>query len=92
MVTTATTARNIQLIVETITTSHKGLAYHVDHQKSRRVTTVSVYWSVIMINVVCVQSVIHECTAYNALVAENSEISASVQNPRYFRSQVIQNY
>jgi len=42
MITTATTACNIQLIVETIITSHAGIAYHVDHQKARRATKVSV--------------------------------------------------
>ena len=31
MITTATTARNIQLIAWTIITSHTGTAYHVEH-------------------------------------------------------------
>jgi len=31
MITAATTARNIRLIIETIIASHMGKAYHVDH-------------------------------------------------------------
>jgi len=31
IITTAATARNIPLIVETITASHAGIAYHVEH-------------------------------------------------------------
>jgi len=31
MITTAATARNIRLIVETIITSHTGIAYHVEN-------------------------------------------------------------
>jgi len=31
MITTATTAYNIWLIVETIIASHMGMAYHVEH-------------------------------------------------------------
>jgi len=34
----AATARNIQLIVETIITSRTCIAYHVDHQKARQVS------------------------------------------------------
>jgi len=44
MVTTAETASNIRLIVETIITSHTGIAYHFEPTlKARRGTTVSVY-------------------------------------------------
>ena len=87
MIATATTARNIQLVVETINASRTGItiAYHVDHQKSRHCTTVSVYWSWWVLSM-CVHSIIPEYTAYNAPVAE---ISASVQNPRLFRSKRI---
>jgi len=31
MITTAATARNNRLIVETIVTSHTGIAHHVEH-------------------------------------------------------------
>jgi len=40
IITTATTACNIRLMVVTIITSHTGMAYHI----ARRRTTVSVYW------------------------------------------------
>jgi len=36
MIKTAATARNIRLIVETIITSHTGMAYHVEHKAQSR--------------------------------------------------------
>jgi len=38
MITTAATAGNIRLIVETIIASHTGIAYHVEHNSWRHAT------------------------------------------------------
>jgi len=81
MVITSATASNIQLIVETIITSHTGIAYHVDLQEARRGTAVSVYWSWSVLSV-RVYSINPECTAYTAPVAE---ISVSVQIPNFWQ-------
>jgi len=45
MITTAATARNIRLIVETIITSHTGIAYHVEnHAAAPRFQSIDQCW------------------------------------------------
>jgi len=72
----AVTARNIRLIVETIITSHTGIACYVEDNAQG---TPPHHGFSLSISV----------TALSLSTAYEPEISASVQNPRFLRSQAV---
>ena len=99
MITTAATTRNVHLIVETIIAWHLGMAFTLNVTlKARRRTTVSVCWSVLSVHV---WNIITECIVLGEMSVGHcvpsrvttygpvADISASVQTPRFLRSQII---
>jgi len=94
MITTAATERNIRLIVGTSITSHTGIAYHIEyHAAVPRFQSIDRCW--VCPRVYCIGTTsgghchyLPNRTVYGPVV----EISASVKNPRFLRSQVILNY
>jgi len=86
MITTAATARNIWLIVETIITSQTGIAYHGEHNAHGMPPHYG-FRLLIIIEFVCIERypgciVLGKISAYGPV----AEISASVQNPRFLPS------
>jgi len=101
IITAATTARNIRLIVEMIIASHMGISSHVVHN-AEGTPPHQGFSLLISVEFACeVQSNIpgrivlgkmfgghylpNRVNAYGPV----TKISASVQNPRFFRGQVI---
>jgi len=100
MITAAATARNIGLIVEMIIASHTGISSHVEHNGKGTPPHQGFSLLISVEFAYEVQSIIPERIALVKMFGEHhlpnivtagpvTKISASVRNPRFFRSQVI---
>jgi len=99
IITAAVTARNIRLIAETIITSHTGILHHVEHKTEGKPPhhglslLISIECACVEHMPVCIElgkmSGVHYFPNRMTANGPVAEISASVQNPRFLRSQVI---
>jgi len=90
MVTTAAIARNIRLIVDTIITSHTGIAYHAAVSRFHLLISVECAPECIVLGIMSGEH--WRCLPNRTVYGPVVEISASVKKNRFLRSQVILNY